>query len=54
MEIVTLSRTDFQEEVTYSSDFWFINFYSTFCSHCHALAPTVNYKILIVLFYKTF
>lgn len=25
---------------------WFINFYSTHCSHCHDLAPTViNKKI---------
>ncbi|KAI1726857.1 thioredoxin domain-containing protein [Ditylenchus destructor] len=39
-EIVTLSRTDFQEEVTDSGELWFINFYSTYCSHCHVLAPT--------------
>lgn len=23
---------------------WFINFYSTQCSHCHDLAPTVTFK----------
>ncbi|KAI6174875.1 DnaJ-like protein subfamily C member 10 [Aphelenchoides bicaudatus] len=39
-EIVTLSRQDFQQKVVDSSDVWFINFYSTFCSHCHDLAPT--------------
>ncbi|CAD5208686.1 unnamed protein product [Bursaphelenchus xylophilus] len=39
-EIVTLNRNDFQEKVISSGDFWFINFYSTFCSHCHDLAPT--------------
>lgn len=41
-EVVTLSRSDFQQQVTDSGDFWFINFYSTFCSHCHDLAPTVS------------
>jgi DnaJ family protein C protein 10 len=38
-EIVTLSRSDFQSQVVDSGDFWFINFYSTYCSHCHHLAP---------------
>uniref|UniRef100_A0A915CMW4 DnaJ homolog subfamily C member 10 n=1 Tax=Ditylenchus dipsaci TaxID=166011 RepID=A0A915CMW4_9BILA len=39
VEIVTLSRSDFEEEVTESGELWFINFYSTYCSHCHQLAP---------------
>ncbi|CAB3407971.1 unnamed protein product [Caenorhabditis bovis] len=39
-EIVTLNRADFQRYVTDSNDIWFINFYSTYCSHCHQLAPT--------------
>uniref|UniRef100_A0A914C2D7 DnaJ homolog subfamily C member 10 n=1 Tax=Acrobeloides nanus TaxID=290746 RepID=A0A914C2D7_9BILA len=39
-EIVTLSRADFQQAVVDSGDLWFINFYSTFCGHCHQLAPT--------------
>ncbi|CAI4224319.1 unnamed protein product [Auanema sp. JU1783] len=39
-EIVTLNRADFQRLVTDSDDIWFINFYSTYCSHCHQLAPT--------------
>jgi len=42
-EIHTLSRSDFAEEVVESEEIWFINFYSTFCSHCHALAPTVGF-----------
>ncbi|PIO59749.1 hypothetical protein TELCIR_18777, partial [Teladorsagia circumcincta] len=41
VEIVTLNRADFQRLVTQSSEVWFINFYSTYCSHCHQLAPTV-------------
>ncbi|TKR94871.1 hypothetical protein L596_009103 [Steinernema carpocapsae] len=40
IEIVTLSRADFQQAVLDSGDLWFVNFYSTFCSHCHQLAPT--------------
>uniref|UniRef100_A0A914HEM4 DnaJ homolog subfamily C member 10 n=1 Tax=Globodera rostochiensis TaxID=31243 RepID=A0A914HEM4_GLORO len=39
-EIVTLSRADFEEEVFESGEIWFVNFYSTYCSHCHHLAPT--------------
>ncbi|VDL84223.1 unnamed protein product [Nippostrongylus brasiliensis] len=39
-EIVTLNRADFQRLVTQSNELWFINFYSTYCSHCHQLAPT--------------
>ncbi|CAL2027837.1 unnamed protein product [Caenorhabditis brenneri] len=39
-EIVTLNRADFQRMVSDSNDIWFINFYSTYCSHCHQLAPT--------------
>jgi len=40
VEIVTLSRADFQQNVIDSGDLWFVNFYSTYCSHCHELAPT--------------
>nr|CDJ88120.1 Heat shock protein DnaJ and Thioredoxin domain containing protein [Haemonchus contortus] len=40
VEIVTLNRNDFQRLVTQSTEIWFINFYSTYCSHCHQLAPT--------------
>ncbi|CAD6184800.1 unnamed protein product [Caenorhabditis auriculariae] len=40
VEIVTLNRADFQRLVSDTSDVWFINFYSTYCSHCHELAPT--------------
>ncbi|GMS99610.1 hypothetical protein PENTCL1PPCAC_21785, partial [Pristionchus entomophagus] len=39
-EITTLSRADFQKNVLDSGEIWFVNFYSTFCSHCHTLAPT--------------
>ncbi|VDO71546.1 unnamed protein product [Heligmosomoides polygyrus] len=39
-EIVTLNRADFQRLVTQTGEMWFINFYSTYCSHCHQLAPT--------------
>ncbi|BFZ21852.1 hypothetical protein BsWGS_24891 [Bradybaena similaris] len=39
-EIITLSRTDFEQSVEGTSEPWFINFYSTHCSHCHDLAPT--------------
>uniref|UniRef100_A0AC34RN72 DnaJ homolog subfamily C member 10 n=1 Tax=Panagrolaimus sp. JU765 TaxID=591449 RepID=A0AC34RN72_9BILA len=38
-EIVTLNAADFQN-VLNSGELWFINFYSTYCSHCHELAPT--------------
>ncbi|CAI5438897.1 unnamed protein product [Caenorhabditis angaria] len=40
VEIVTLNRADFQRLVSESTDIWFINFYSTYCGHCHQLAPT--------------
>ncbi|CEF68202.1 Dnajc10 protein [Strongyloides ratti] len=40
VEIVTLSHSDFQQSVIDSGEIWFVNFYSTFCSHCHDLAPT--------------
>ncbi|ETN75942.1 protein disulfide-isomerase domain protein [Necator americanus] len=39
-EIVTLNRADFQRQVSDTNEMWFINFYSTYCSHCHQLAPT--------------
>ncbi|CAJ0577647.1 unnamed protein product, partial [Mesorhabditis spiculigera] len=40
VEIVTLNRADFNRVVQGTGEIWFINFYSTFCSHCHQLAPT--------------
>ncbi|VDK70919.1 unnamed protein product [Gongylonema pulchrum] len=42
-EIVTFSRSDFEKVVSESAETWFINFYSTFCSHCHQLAPVVSF-----------
>ncbi|KAK7113286.1 dnaJ homolog subfamily C member 10-like [Littorina saxatilis] len=39
-EIITLSKSDFEVSVDGTDDIWFINFYSTHCSHCHDLAPT--------------
>lgn len=39
-EIITLSSSDFAQSVAGTSDKWFINFYSPWCSHCHDLAPT--------------
>ncbi|CAF0707832.1 unnamed protein product, partial [Brachionus calyciflorus] len=39
-EVITLSRSDFRQTVVNSNTIWFINFYSTQCSHCHELAPT--------------
>ncbi|XP_048776636.2 dnaJ homolog subfamily C member 10-like [Ostrea edulis] len=38
-EIITLSRSDFEQSVDETQDIWFINFYSPHCSHCHELAP---------------
>jgi DnaJ family protein C protein 10 len=39
-EIITLSRSDFEQSVINSGDLWFVNFYSPNCHHCHNLAPT--------------
>ncbi|XP_067687759.1 dnaJ homolog subfamily C member 10-like [Haliotis asinina] len=39
-EIITLSRSDFEQSVEGTGDIWFINYYSPHCSHCHDLAPT--------------
>ncbi|XP_067933321.1 dnaJ homolog subfamily C member 10-like [Watersipora subatra] len=39
-EIITLSRSDFEQAVANTRDIWFINFYSAHCGHCHELAPT--------------
>jgi DnaJ homolog subfamily C member 10 len=49
-EVITLSRSDFIQSVlggssdsslgAEESNIWFVNFYSTQCSHCHELAPT--------------
>ncbi|KAK3756722.1 hypothetical protein RRG08_018446 [Elysia crispata] len=39
-EIITLSRVDFEQSVEGTGELWFINYYSTHCSHCHDLAPT--------------
>jgi len=41
-EIVTLSGSDFDQLVLNSDQKWFINFYSTHCSHCHHVAPDVD------------
>ncbi|KAK0067173.1 dnaJ subfamily C member 10 [Biomphalaria pfeifferi] len=38
-EIITLSRSDFEQSVENTGELWFINFYSPHCSHCHELAP---------------
>ena len=40
LEIITLSRSDYEQAVENTDDVWFINYYSTHCSHCHDLAPT--------------
>lgn len=37
-EIVTFDSSDF-DVVLRGMDVWFVNFYSTMCSHCHDLAP---------------
>ncbi|KAG8198254.1 hypothetical protein JTE90_021511 [Oedothorax gibbosus] len=38
-EIITLNKNDFVQSVLETSDYWFVNFYSPQCSHCHHLAP---------------
>ncbi|XP_069107417.1 dnaJ homolog subfamily C member 10-like [Argopecten irradians] len=38
-EIITLSRSDFEQSVEGTDDIWFINYYSPHCGHCHDLAP---------------
>lgn len=40
-EVVTLNRADFDQSVLNGGDgvYWFVNFYSPQCSHCHLLAP---------------
>ncbi|XP_076088842.1 dnaJ homolog subfamily C member 10-like [Mytilus galloprovincialis] len=38
-EIITLSKSDFEQSVEESGDTWFINYYSAHCGHCHDLAP---------------
>ncbi|VTJ90870.1 Hypothetical predicted protein, partial [Marmota monax] len=38
-EIITLERREFDAAVN-SGEVWFVNFYSSGCSHCHDLAPT--------------
>ncbi len=41
-EVITLTKTDFVQMVETNTDIiWFVNFYSSQCSHCHELAPTV-------------
>eukprot|EP00042_Codosiga_hollandica_P038558 m.314809 g.314809 ORF g.314809 m.314809 type:complete len:331 (-) comp55423_c0_seq1:4445-5437(-) len=39
-QIETIPDADFQDLVMQSEDRWFVNFYSTGCSHCHELAPS--------------
>lgn len=39
-EIITLDYNDFRRSVKDAYSFWFINYYSPQCSHCHDLAPT--------------
>ncbi|CAH1790318.1 unnamed protein product [Owenia fusiformis] len=39
-EVITLSKTDFEQSVEGTDDIWFINYYSPQCSHCHELAPS--------------
>jgi DnaJ homolog subfamily C member 10 len=40
-QVITLTRSDFMQNVNGNKDtIWFINYYSTQCSHCHDLAPT--------------
>ncbi|KAK2709582.1 hypothetical protein QYM36_013302, partial [Artemia franciscana] len=38
-EVVVLTSADFFQSVTSSDDYWFVNFYSPGCSHCHTIAP---------------
>lgn len=49
-EIVTFDSSEF-DFVDRGSDIWFVNFYSTWCSHCHDLAPT--YRLLAKSFFGT-
>lgn len=38
-EIITLSASDFEQNVKNSMEYWFIKFYSPMCSHCHVMSP---------------
>ena len=49
-EIVTFDSSEF-DFVERGNDIWFINFYSTMCSHCHTLAPT--WRLLAKQLYGT-
>ncbi|KAK2584979.1 hypothetical protein KPH14_008510 [Odynerus spinipes] len=39
LQVVTLNRNDYFENVLNSDKMWLVNFYSPMCSHCHHLAP---------------
>jgi len=38
-EIVTFEENETFNTIYTGGDIWFVNFYSTMCSHCHTLAP---------------
>ena len=37
-----------EQSVENTDDVWFINYYSTQCSHCHDLAPTVGDQYWVI------
>lgn len=38
-DVITLSDSDFDEQVLNSGDVWMVEFYAPWCGHCKALAP---------------